>query len=297
MIKEVQGWVATYGSLEGKYMLNKLKERGVEMYVKDSWLWDFDGEEDYLWIDCGYGSKWPENMRTAVRWFEDAIREWAYNNKDGAYREIVREFAWDTKRGWVKEGKYVVGPTSEPGTTPSVLADTYSFVHWSTKYKANDASGDMMDADDLASVTMWVFSNRTSFLSGKTIATVDVRNHGNMSRYYYDWKRRKMNYEDQTHHFAAYFAWGLKFGPGGLATLPALLTKDSPPKNPGDYLLALVAADLGAKYGDNPGIDGQSLGPRIRVYLQRDPRRSARIDDEYWQNAIEFIEGGGYLRL
>jgi len=268
-IELVQWWIKTMPSVDSKtkFMLKQLKQKNVKMYTKNSWVWHYDGEKGYIWIDCDFNG-----LTQATGWYEDGMREWAKNNKDGSYRQIVRDYALDVK--------------AKGGDAVKVLADTYDFAHKWTKYPSGEPSGDMMDYKGFADATMWAFADR-SLSSGKTKAGVNVTNQGSMSKFFYDFANEQARpAEDQTHHFAAYFTLGATVSkPNVIGGGVAFVTNDTPVNNPGDYLLAVVGVNLGQSYRQNP----RYIGAEITQLLQTDPAmRDGTPANKQWNAAIHY---------
>ena len=260
-MKMLQSWmeVGPDTDVKTKYMLRKLKELDVEMYVRNSWLYNYDGEKDYIWIDCDYNG-----LIEATGWYEDGMREWARNN-DAKYRQIVRDYALD-----------------HGGDTVKVLADTFDFAHKWTRHESKDPSDDMPRG--IGGTVLWVFvgSSTVSSAANNPDDPVSTTDHGNMSRYYYDMTGGLLeNNHDQTHHYAAYFALGTTMKYEWLARLALDLSNDSPSGNPGDYLLGVAGIKHGISYHWNP----RYMGPEITRMLENDPVVGA-TSDAGWEQAV-----------
>jgi RHS repeat-associated protein len=259
-IRLIEGWIEVRPEVDEKtkFMSKQLKRRSVERYTRNSWIWNYDGGDDYIWIDCDYNG-----LTEAVAWYEDGIREWLHHNVD-EFRKIIRAYATEVR--------------DSGGNTVTVLAKTYDFAHKWTKWASSDPSGDMLWGG-IGRHIMWALADRT-VSSGHTDAKVNTTNHGGMSKYFYDMTNRKVNSDDQTHHFAGYFAAG-ETGHLNAVHAGLWLTNDTPKSNPGDYLLGVVAGELGRSY------DAKSryLGEEIQSILTATP--SKRSGDDGWNDAID----------
>ena len=273
------------GDTKSRYMIGKLKARNVNMYEDESWKWNFNGETDYIWIECR-----TDSVEQAAGWLEDGIREWANNNRKGAFREVVREYAQDLKA----KGNDSVG----------VLAETYDFAHKFSQYPSGDKTSDMMDAYKVADEVMWAFSDcdlsltLDNTLLKKTQAKVNVTNNKSLSRYFLDFNRgpireggalldhtQAFKNEDQTHHFAAFFALGVKVREASeiIGSTRSILGRDTPSENPGDFLLGVTAARLGVSYANNP----RYMGKDIRNDLTNDPQKAGpNVKDLLWNASV-----------
>ena len=196
-------------------------------------------------------------------------------------------------------GAYATKIRDEGGSPVKVLADAYWFGAWFTKYEQKTGrDSDMLDADELSTVMRNVFVSYGLFY-GKlhsgginawvaTPDTPDRQTEPQMSEYFWEIHGGRVWREDQTHHFAYYFtvskAWALYALKSG--------QHKSAEGNPGDYLLTVVASDIGDWYrSTHPSAD--ELRDMITKTLSTDPNKNnppEGFDAAEWKAACEAAE-------
>ena len=277
-IELVKWFIRTNTSVDPrtKYALGFLTTDSVEIYAGSFYTVNFTAAaSSSFWArpsSIGIDSSF-NGLTQAVQWFEDGVREWAYKNP-ADYGEMVRQYAL-----------YVKGTG---GDAVKVLADTYWFAQWWTKAVSSNPSGSMPGPKQFANATMWAFAG-CSLESGQPSAPVNVTRQGTLSKYYYDFDNNIPNPNtDQTHHFAAYFAWGVEMWPGTEKFVEAIARRSKGPKvNPGDFLLAVTAADIGRFYYDNQA-DPDALRREIMKVLPVSPTKgSLPVENLLWNTAID----------
>jgi hypothetical protein len=175
-----------------------------------------------------------------------------------------------------------------------------------TKYASlSDYKDEMITATRSADSLMRAFANTTSLPYGEgsavwnsANANVNVTNNSGLSRYFLDFATDKVGATpvarasvDQTHHFAGYFAAGVRYGQL-TANTRSILGTDWPSSNPGDYLLGAVAAQLGDSYSRDP----RYMAGEIRQRLGRDPTQDEQAAT-FWRmsvyNAMIYLQQSG----
>jgi hypothetical protein len=267
-----------YGS-KVKIVLDQMDQKGQKFVVEDLNLRNFDGTNKGAYVDSE-----AADMATAKEWALDALREWAGDHAsldnpdaDHLFAEIARSFA----------------KTFDQDSALS-LGQTLDFLYLFSKEASGHGNGEMYTAVDatgspnLPQIYLWAFSNKTSVISPeKTEAMVNIPAHLGMHQDWWESDRTGQHPaagkdaatgtwpdDDQTHHFAAYFALGAGYSGAGNMDIPLVTalkhTNDYPgppgPKaaNPGDYYLGILGADVGKLWRSNPGYVGDYIADLLK---------------------------------
>ena len=234
------------------------------MYFHHYW-----GGRNKAIIDCSYNG-----LGQATTWFEDAVRKWAFDNRE-KFGTMLRKYATDVR--------------DNGGHTPKVLADTYWFANKWTKFDSKDASWSMFNANQYASALLYAFQGqwnplRAALIRDAKVYTVNQlvptetsTDNPALNFYYYDMAHNQINADDQTHHFAFYFNVGMESPAPVLGPMiGSAIQRKSSTEDPGDVLLAYTAAKLAREYWDNPSDD---IREKILDALSSPPGRNWLIPD------------------
>jgi hypothetical protein len=214
-----------------------------QLVVENLWLRDYDGTNGYAYVDSE-----AESVDQVRQWAADSLREWAcagWSGGGGTYFNDIA-FAWALQHsadGAVALGKtldFMFTFTGESELIPHMVHGA------STTFRRSYSA---------------IFGGNHLGSSGNPLGAVSAPGHTSMHGDYWDTVNPPAPTTDQNHHFAAYFAVGMRDGNSDTTLWLALLgTGDYPMSaNPGDYRLGVTGADFGVYWKSNPHYAGDFL--------------------------------------
>ena len=205
------------------------------------------------------------SVAEAMGWAINALREFARAGVgDDNYFNIMT-------RAWARWA---------PGNNDAAvcLGTTLDWLYFFSWNASDQPTSRMYPADSSTSeynlfhIYNWVFSGKSDPIwhaYKSTKAEVNIPADPGMNERY--WDEEKGGGDDQTHHFAGYFAFGGLYGNDRTQLNVALWhtgdyrIRDGTIQNHGDYYLGIMAADIGAWYTSHPGYMGDWITAQLKA--------------------------------
>jgi hypothetical protein len=263
-----------------------MDKRGQKFVVEDLYFRNFDGTDNAVYVDSE-----AMGFDDAKEWAIDGLREWAAGGislvagrADNYFADIARAYA----RHFYWPGALDVPPvTGDPSAAIKSLGRTLDFLYFFSKRDTLSVQmypskpGTIGIGTDLVRIYLWVFADKSFLAKPGTKAAVNIPAHLGMHSDYWEGDTTGKHplagrdpftgtwpEDDQTHHFAGYFALAAGaqrslFNEELALALRRTNDYPGPPAlnfaNAGDYFLGVLAADLGNMYRQQPGYYGDLI--------------------------------------
>jgi hypothetical protein len=238
--------------------------------------WALDGLRD--WAGLGVAID-PLQMHPNNVYFANIARLWAKH-----FYYTGSNF--DQEPGNRENNPGGLNPPDQNAAVDS-LGRTFDFLYFFSSGASNAPDGGMLqplesvDGYALPEVYCWIFADKSeAILPVRTQAMVNIPSKFGMNIDWWEADSTGSNkdanfdpqthtwpYDDQTHHFAGYFQFGVHSGGLGNTVLSTALhrTGDFPKaNNPGDYNLGILGNDLGRQYRTMPNFMGSQIISDLR---------------------------------